>query len=83
MRDLIKIPWGCNVCTDNLTNLMLASRFSNHGNNKELVKLILQNGANINDKNKYGKTALLYSIEYLNSDSDYETVKYLIKMEQT
>ena len=55
-----------------MTPLTLASSY---GGNLEMVKLLVENGADINAKNHYSKTALMIASEY----NDIETVKYLVE----
>ena len=55
------------------SELMISSRFSNY----IMVKYLVEKGANLDVQDKDGWTALMLSSRYSNTDSSFETVKYL------
>ena len=62
------------------TALMLASIFGNAHHNTQIVKILLENGANVNLKrNEYGWTALLMAVRNAGSYSNTETVRLLLE----
>lgn len=64
--------------TNKWTALMLASCYSNLEGGEELVKYLLNKGADVTIKSSSGKTALHYSSEYSNTHSTEKTVKMLL-----
>ena len=63
----------------NWTALMFASRFSNSTSSLDTVKLLLENGADVNLKNDNKATPLLMAARISNIDSSYDTVKLLLE----
>ena len=61
------------------TALMMACVNSNNYSNNEIVKLLLENGADLNLKDVYGNTALMLSCINSNTSSNIETVKLLLE----
>ena len=61
------------------TALMMACRNSNNYSNNEIVKLLLENGADPNLKDYNGWTSLMSACRYSNTDSNIETVKLLLE----
>ena len=57
---------------------MYASQYSGRYSSIETVKLLIENGANINLQNKYGETALIFSLKLSNTKSSIETVKLIV-----
>lgn len=59
------------------TPLMLAAPYP------KLLKMLLENGANVNDENNFGKTALMYAIQENNAESVKLLLKYGADVNQT
>ena len=80
LRSLIKIPEGTGTYgNSSLSDLMLVTKYSSDKSNFEVLKLMIKNGVNINEKNGCGATALMYAIHYFNNGDDIEVIKYLIE----
>ncbi|BCS83696.1 ankyrin repeat protein [Cotonvirus japonicus] len=61
---------------DNMNHLMCACFFSQNDNNIEIVKILLNLHINVNARNRYGETALLYSLKF---PGNIEIIKLLLK----
>jgi tetratricopeptide (TPR) repeat protein len=69
IKDIDAFPENCE-CPD---NALIASA---HGNHLEVVKMLVEKGANVNAVDlKYGSTALFYAVRYQNLDM----VRYLLE----
>ena len=80
LRNLIKIPEGTDSYGNNgLSDLMFAIKCNSDKSNFEVIKLIIQSGVNINEKDKLGAIALMNAIYYFNNGYDVEIIKYLIE----
>lgn len=55
------------------------AKYSKYGNNFEYLKYLLKNGYDINIKNKYNNTALLFAVYESTRHSNLDTIKYLIE----
>jgi ankyrin repeat protein len=59
--------------------LILACKNSSYSSNNDTVKLLLENGADVNMTNKDGISALIFASRYSASSSNNDTVKILLK----
>ena len=62
---------------DTLTFIMLCCYYLK--NNIEILELLIENGADVNIKNKTGKTTLMYNLQNVEYDKDLEIFKLLIR----
>lgn len=59
--------------------LTLVATHSSEKYNISILKLLIKYNADVNLRDKYGQTALLKSIRYVETTSNYTTIKYLLE----